>query len=83
MLGLVPATTMSAEDQGRERTVFHLYVITYFEARESERAIELNYLNNRSLIVKWRQAKQKIYEAAASEYKKHLKIRPARKYFYI
>ena len=37
-------------------------------------------LDTRSLVSKSNANKKKILECAASEYKKHLKIRPARKY---
>jgi len=55
-------------------------VIHDYEAGISQDVIAAKYNINRSLVSKWHSDRVKILACAASEYKKHLKIRPARKY---
>jgi len=52
----------------------------WHEAGISQDVIAAKYNINRSLVSKWHSDRVKILACAASEYKKHLKIRPARKY---
>ena len=55
-------------------------VIHDYEAGIKQDIISAKYKINRSLVSKWYKEREKIFKCAASEYRKHLKIRPATKY---
>ena len=70
-----------SRDKRRSYTAaFKLEVIHESESGRNNHEIVQHYGINRTLLIKWMKDKIKIGSAAESEIKKHLMIRPARRY---
>ena len=61
------------------RPSFKLETVQKVEAGTHSDEVAQNFNVSRSNIIKWVQQKEKLTDAAKSEYKNHLKIRRARK----
>ncbi|MEO0683927.1 MAG: hypothetical protein AAFY76_02490 [Cyanobacteria bacterium J06649_11] len=76
-----PASNRRGQNRREQHSAIRkAQVIHDYEAGIGQDVIAAKYKINRSLVSKWNANKKKILECAASEYRKHLKIRPARKY---
>ena len=74
-------TARRGRDTRRQyKASFKADVIVDVEAGEHYETVAGKYRVDRSLVLKWFKAKDKIAKAAASEYRNYLKIRPSRKY---
>ena len=77
------SSTSKRRGQEKKReysTSFKAEIINERDNGEKAERLAVKYRINRSLALKWFKHRIKIMKAASSEHKKHLKIRPARKY---
>ena len=75
-----PFQRRGQEKRKQYSTSFKAEIINEMDNGEKAEHLVIKYRINRSLALKWFKGCIKIMKVASSEHKKHLKIRPARKY---